>query len=374
MLQIEEVQGQNKYGLAVYMTWKLSYDQLGSSARSLLQLCSMLHHEGITEEIFERASLSSEQLDDSNLQIQVTKLLIHLGKQDSTWNSLVFQQVIGEIRSYSLLEFDSQNQSYSMHPLVQHWSISTLGQNRYNMQKCLLSIIGLSISRQFTSEDYKYRRRVLQHIISSRGAVQPKEMGLSLVENIALVYSEQGKWKETETLQVVVIEKRKWLLGEEHLDTLRSMGNLAYTYSNQGKWKEAETLQILVMEKTKHLLGEEHPGTLIGMANLACTYRYQGKWKEAKALETVVMEKRKHLLGEEHPDTLTIMANIACTYRAQSRWKEAEALEVVVLEIRKHILGEKHPDTVASIANLASTYKDQGKWKEAEVLKVMNIF
>ena len=83
----------------------------------------MLHHKRITEDIFERASLSLGQLDDSNLQIQVTELFIHLGKVDSTWNSLVFQQ----IRSYSLLEFDSQNQSYSMHPLVQHWSASTSG-------------------------------------------------------------------------------------------------------------------------------------------------------------------------------------------------------------------------------------------------------
>ena len=156
LLQIKEVQGQDQYGLAVYATWKLSYGQLGLSARAMLQVFSMLHHEGIMEDIFEKASLSQEQLEDFNLQIEVTKLLTHLGKQDSTWNSLVFQEVIGEIRSYSLLEFDSQNQSYSIHPLVQHWSASELGKGKYNMQKCILSIIGLSISWEFGSEDYKY--------------------------------------------------------------------------------------------------------------------------------------------------------------------------------------------------------------------------
>jgi hypothetical protein len=203
--------------------------------------------------------LSSEQLDDLNLQIQVTELLICLGKEDSNWNSLAFQQVMGEIRSYSLVEFDSQNQSYSMHPLVQHWSVSTLGQCRNNMQKCLLSIIGFSISKQFSIEDHKYRHRVLRHITSCRGAVQLEEIGLSVTEKIALVYSEQGRWAETEALDTVVMEKRKHLLGEEHPHTLTSMGNLASTYSNQGKWKEAEALQILVMEKSKHLLGEGAP-------------------------------------------------------------------------------------------------------------------
>ena len=307
LLQTKEIQGQNQYGLAVYMTWKLSYNQLGLSARSLLQLCSMLHHEDITEDIFERASLSLEQLDDLNLQMQVTELLNHIGKQGSMWNSLVFQQIIGEIRSYSLLEFDSQNESYSVHPLVQHWSVSVLGQERDNMQKCLLSIIGLSISWQFKSEDHKYRHRLLKHITSSRGAVQLEEIDLPVAENIALVYTEQGKWKEAEALEVLVMGKKKCLLGEEHPSTLTSMANLASTYRNQGKWKEAEALQVLVMEKSKHLLGEEHPSTLSSMANLASTYRNQRKWKEAEALEVLVMEKSKHLLGEEHPDTLRSM-------------------------------------------------------------------
>ena len=351
LLQIKEIQGQDQYGLAVYTTWKLSYDQLGSSARTLLQLCSMLHIEGIREDIFERAALSQRQLDDSNLQIQVTELLINIGKEDLIWNSLVFQQVIGEIRSYSLLEFDSQNQSYSMHPLVQHWSVSALGQDIYNMWKCILSIIGLSISWEFSNEEYKYQQRVLQHITCSRSAVQLEDIDLLVTRNIALVYSEQGRWKETEELEVMVIEKRKHLLGEEHPDTLTSMANLASTYRDQGKWKEAETLEVVVMEKRKHLLGEEYPDTLSSMANLASTYWKQGKWTEAETLEVVVMEKRKHLLGEEHPDTLTSMANLASIYRDQGKWKEAEALEVVIIEIRKHLLEGEDRLSVSGWAN-----------------------
>ena len=36
--------------------------------------------------------------------------------------------------------------------------------NRHVMQKCVLTIIGLSISWMFNNEDYKYRRTLLQHI------------------------------------------------------------------------------------------------------------------------------------------------------------------------------------------------------------------
>ena len=63
-------------------------------------------------------------------------------------------------------------------------------------------------------------------------------------------------------------------MGEEHPDTLKSMGNLAVIlYRHQGQWKKAEALQVVVMEKTKHVLGEEHPNTLTSMANHASTYR-----------------------------------------------------------------------------------------------------
>ncbi|KDQ49043.1 hypothetical protein JAAARDRAFT_144019 [Jaapia argillacea MUCL 33604] len=82
------------------------------------------------------------------------------------------------------------------------------------------------------------------------------------------------------------------------------MANLAATYCNQERWNEAEGLQIAVMEARKRLLGEEHPDTLGSMGNLALTYKNQGRWKEAEGLEMAVMKARKRLLGEEHPDTL----------------------------------------------------------------------
>jgi tetratricopeptide (TPR) repeat protein len=50
------------------------------------------------------------------------------------------------------------------------------------------------------------------------------------------------------------------------------MANLASTYSNQGRWKEAEELEVQVMETRKRVLGQKHPDTLTSMANLASTY------------------------------------------------------------------------------------------------------
>jgi len=67
LLQNKETQGQDPYESAVYSTWKLSYDKLNLPARLFLQICSLLHHEGILEEMFEKAALSQVQLDDLEL-------------------------------------------------------------------------------------------------------------------------------------------------------------------------------------------------------------------------------------------------------------------------------------------------------------------
>ena len=69
----------------------------------------------------------------------------------------------------------------------------------------------------------------------------------------------------------------KRVLSEEYPFTLSSMVNLAVIYRNQGRWKEAEELQVQVIKISKRMLGEEHPFTLSSMVNLAATYRNQGR-------------------------------------------------------------------------------------------------
>ena len=193
---------------------------------------------------------------------------------------------------------------------------------------------------------------------------------LSSMNNLAMTYSNQGRWKEAEELFVQVMGTRKRVLGPEHLVTLSSMANLAWTYSHQGRLREAEELFVQVIETSSRVLGLEHPSTLTSIANLASTYSNQGQWKEAEELEVQVIETRKRGLGLEHPDTLTSIANLAFTYLNQGRWKEAEELRMQVVETRKRVLGLEHPDTLTSIANLASTLWKQGRLKEAEELEV----
>ncbi|KAF8329215.1 hypothetical protein F5887DRAFT_1287803 [Amanita rubescens] len=193
---------------------------------------------------------------------------------------------------------------------------------------------------------------------------------LTIMNNLALTYQNQGRWDEAEKLQMEVMKARKAKLGSDHPDTFAAMNNLASTYYDQGRWDEAEKLQVEVMKAQKVKLGADHPGTLTTINNLALTYRDQGRWDEAEKLQVEVMNAWKVKLGLDHPDTLTAMNNLGLTYCNLGRWGEAEKLQVGVMKARKVKQGLDHPSTLTAMNNLAFTYQIQRRWDEAEKLQM----
>jgi tetratricopeptide (TPR) repeat protein len=228
--------------------------------------------------------------------------------------------------------------------------------------------------RVFPDDDHRNRskwRRLLSHVqyaLSHSLANDNDEERLLLVIACATSLYEDGRYKEAEELEVQVMQISKRVLGNEHPDTLTSMGSLALTYWGQGRWKEAEELDVQALQIQKRVLGDEHHSTLTSMHNLASIYWSQGRLKEAEELQVRVLQINKRVLGNEHLDTIDSMHNLTSTYWYQGRWKEAEELNVQVLQTRKSVLGNEHPDTLTSINNLASTYWNQGQREEAEEL------
>jgi len=148
--------------------------------------------------------------------------------------------------SHSLIEYDHQNRTYSVHPLVHHWSGTTMEGNRHDIQKIILTIIGLSFSLTPTDENIKYRRALLKHTTNSITSLKLGDINALVGVHIARIYSEAGHFQETEALEVMAMEKRRRVLGDDHPDTLTSMGNVAGTYMHLGRWSNAQMLRLVV--------------------------------------------------------------------------------------------------------------------------------
>ncbi|GLB39734.1 putative patatin-like phospholipase [Lyophyllum shimeji] len=367
----QPVQRHDDYQWTVYTTWQISVDHLKPVASRFLRICSYMHHDGISEDMFKvaaAAAMAAEHPHSESVALHaVVAFLQNFMAPGGDWDIFEFQQMVADVRSYSLIHFDKANKVLSIHPLVHEWMRLMYAED-FSALLCAQYLVGLSISGRSGFSSYRLRRALLPHIDAVRQ--YSADIPADLLSKFSFVYHESGQFLVAEKLRVELVEARKQELGEDHPDTLTSIANLAETYRSQGRFKEAEMLEVEVVEARNRVLVKDHPDTLTSIANLAMIYKSQGHFKEAERLEVEVVEARKQVLGKDHPDTLTSIANLAMIYKSQGHFKEAERLEVEVVEARKQVLGKDHPDTLTSIANLAMIYKSQGHFKEAERLEV----
>ncbi|KAJ7921614.1 hypothetical protein B0H13DRAFT_2415413, partial [Mycena leptocephala] len=123
LLMERPAQTHDDYTWTVYTTWQMSFDKLTQPAAMFLQLCSFLHREGISEEIFSRAVTyrfpswgpSKEELE------KPLEFLSYLLMPTGEWDTLCFWRLTNELKAYSLISFDSERRVFSIHPLVHAW-------------------------------------------------------------------------------------------------------------------------------------------------------------------------------------------------------------------------------------------------------------
>jgi len=124
------------------------------------------------------------------------------------------------------------------------------------------------------------------------------------VNNLAALYSSQGRYTEAEPLLRQTLEIRRRVLGGTHPEVASSLANLAAVADAQGRFEEAEGLlrEAIIIQQS---LGEHHPDILRTQRSLAGALASQGRLEEAKGLLREVLEAAQRKFGPEHPETLT---------------------------------------------------------------------
>jgi tetratricopeptide (TPR) repeat protein len=370
LLSEKPAQSYDNYAWTVYMTWQMSFDKLSPPAAMFLQLCSFLHRDGISEEIFSRAAGYKFRLAiPSREELQKPlEFLAHFLEPAGGWDTLRFLKVTNEIKAYSLMSFDPERRMFSIHPLVHSWSQTTIT-DQESYHSIMAAIMDMSILGIPGDNQQLASLRLISHVDSLRHGNQ--QMIVNFGAQYGTIYWNVGRYEEAKQLDLAVLEKLKQVLGADHSDTLEAMSNLASTYRNLGEFHKAEELEVVVLEKHKLVVGDDHPDTLEAMGHLASTYKKLAKFHNAEELEVIVLEKWRQAFGDDHEMTLKAMGNLATTYNCLGKFQQAEDLQVIVLEKCKQVLGDDHLSTFQAMGNLASTYQKLGKFHRAEELKVV---
>ena len=157
-------------------------------------------------------------------------------------------------------------------------------------------------------------------------------------------------------------------MGGDHPAVAQSLNNLALVYQDQGRYGEAEPLHRRALTIAEKALGPDDDDVLICMGGLALVLSHQGRDAEAQKFRKRVLEIQERLYGPDHPDVALSLSNLAASYAAQARYAEAESLCKRALAIRERALGRNPSPVAASLSNLATLYADQGRYAEAEPL------
>jgi len=101
------------------------------------------------------------------------------------------------------------------------------------------------------------------------------------------------------------------VLGLDHPDTLITMGNLATVFENQKRYRESENLQRDVLARCRRVLGSDHPLTALALYNIADVLYEQHRYSEAATALKETVEIQSRALGVNHQDTVDSVFKLA---------------------------------------------------------------
>ena len=388
------------YPRSVATTWSLSFEkvaQANPAAAELLHLCACLYPDAIPEEIIAAGSP-------------------HLGPalQSAAADTLLLDNAFKELRRYSLLYRESDDQTVTIHRLVQAvlqdrmdgdaahlWAeravravyeafpaieVATWSRCQRlisHAQVCAKLVdqwkmifpeaaFLLNQAGYYLGERARYREAEALHEQAQaiwELAAGPEDLYTAMsLNHLGVLYTQQGKYEQAEPLFHRALAIRRQVLGAEHSDTATILGNLATIYDAQGQYEQAESLLQQVLAIRRQARGLEHLETANSINNLAFLYARQGKYEQAEPLYREALDVCEKILGAMHPDTAICLNNLAALYEKQGRFEQAEWLLQRALAICEQVLGPEHPDTARQLSNLAEIHERQGAYEQAETL------
>jgi tetratricopeptide (TPR) repeat protein len=344
--------------LPVATTWNLSFEQVeqrSPMAADLLRVCAFLAPDAIPETIMTEGA---------------SQLGPHLAELGADADGL--DEAVEVLRAYSLVRRDAEQETLSVHRLVQAVLRDQMGQEE---QRQWAERVVRATNAAFPEVEHRTRlvcEKLLPHALIGASLIEQYDFimpaATRLLRQAGYYLNERARYQEAELLLERVLVRDEQIQEPDHLAVAADLNHLALLYTRRGKYTEAEPLYERALKIYEQELGGMHSYTATNLNNLAGLYRVQGKYGEAERLYERALGIREQQLGAEHPDTAQSLNNLAGLYESQGKYAEAEPLLVRALAIHEQQLGAQHPSTAQSLNNLAALYESQGKYAEAEPL------
>jgi tetratricopeptide (TPR) repeat protein/transcriptional regulator with XRE-family HTH domain len=324
----------------------------------VLHVCAFLQPDSIPEEIFRQGGE-------------------HLGTTlgDVCGDALEWNQVVGVACAYSLLHRQPEEQTLSIHRLVQAVLLDSMtDEEREQWLRRTLRALEAVFPEVLPATAYvvlKQCERLAPHVLlclQQPGSTKEALSYASLAYKVARYQCERGQYRGAEPLYLRALQIQEQTLGSTHPAVASTLAGLAHLYRVEGNYAQAEPLYLRALQIQEQALGPTHPAVASSLNGLANLYSDQGKYPEVEALRVRTLRIWEQALGPDHPYVAASLNNLAIHYRDQGKYGEAEVLCQRALHIYEQALGPDDPKVALVLTNLANLSSDQGKDGEVQAL------
>lgn len=354
----------------VSVTFSLAFrklEQINPAAIELLRACAFFLFFGIPEEVFTAGAAVWE----GNLGAAASDPLL--------WN-----RAIKDVRRFSLLRFDAETKTFSIHLLVmlQLREAMTAEEQYKLVYKTMLGVDAAMmaytevVEHDAVTEKYIYER-FSAHVIYL--VVLFGHYKIACIEAARVFYS-IGRYflsnavfgfaKEMIELAVSILESGG---PDNEMYLAEPKNKLAMSCYNLGLYDEAETLYNVAIAIAEKYLGKQHESVGIYRDNLAANYYNQSRYTEAAEESAKATAIIRNTLGEEHHDTAINLHNQAALQSAAGNRDIAIELEQQSIAIMTTKYGADHSYLSMPLHGLGNIYLFTGEYTKAEPLLLKSL-
>ncbi len=348
------------YPLSIAVTWDTSFEQLDGAARDLLNLLCWLAPESVPRALTAHLKLQGRKQNAAD---------------DTPAEDVDLEDALAALAGFSMLKWETGNQAFRMHRLVQEVSRNRLPDKRRDaILQDVLWMVSSYLPNNPPPNDvrsWSIWEMMVSHVKELILEAEKARIGQPtsrLAAMLGMFFAEKSLWSEAESLERLALEIDNQLLGPEDPQVAANLNNLAELYRAQGQYEKAEPLYHWALEIGEKALGSEHPNVADSLNNLALLYYTQGQYAKAESLYERALAIREKALSPEHPAVAASLNSLAVLYVTQGQYAKAEPLYERALAIREKALGSEHPNVATILNNLAELYHAQGQYAKAEPL------
>jgi tetratricopeptide (TPR) repeat protein len=328
----------------LYTTWNLSFIQIereNMRAACLLKLFAYLDNQDIWYDLLGGAS------KESNLSPWFL---------DVVSDRFTFEDAIGVLKRFCLVEAHYQTGSYSLHVCVHDWTLNGLSRGiDLDLYQLALDCIVCHIIgdwQNLSSQKYSRFTPHASRLGHSRFLKCPDLQHLFQKESykiasIAELLYRKGQFIATESIQQLLLAGQEAALGAEHTSILDTVHNLGLLYRNQGKLADAEKMYERALRGYEAALGAEHTSTLCIVNNLGLLYYNQGKLADAEKMYERALRGYEKALGKDKAMTyipaLNTIWNFGSLFESQNNLVNAKIMYSRALVGYEKVVGRDHP-------------------------------